>query len=65
MDVIIIVALIIISFIHEGVMFITNINKDIDCMQRYTQRGKLYNRLPLKKDSDKINVTNKLFDDKG
>jgi len=47
-------------------MFITNINKhDSLYVEVHSEGGKLYKRLPLKKDSDKINVTNKLFDDKG
>jgi len=46
-------------------MFITNINKHDSLYVEVYSEGKLYKRLPLKKDFDKINVTNKLFDDKG
>ena len=48
-DVIIIVALIIISFIPEGVMLITNINKQDDLYVEVYLQGELYKKLPLEK----------------
>jgi hypothetical protein len=48
-DVIIIIALIIISFIPEGVMFITNINKHDSLYVEVYSGGKLYKILPLNK----------------
>ena len=48
-DVIIIVALIIISFIPEGVMLITNSNKHNSLYVEVYSQGALYKKLPLKK----------------
>ena len=56
-DVIIIVALIIISFIPEGVMFITNINKHDSLYVEVYSEGKLYKKLPLSKDSVDTSIT--------
>jgi hypothetical protein len=56
-DVIIIVSLIIISFIPEGVMFITNINKHNSLYAEVYSQGKLYKKLPLKKVSGKVSFT--------
>lgn len=56
-DVIIIVALIIISFIPEGVMLITNINKHDSLYVEVYSQGKLFKKLPLKKDSEKVTFT--------
>jgi hypothetical protein len=56
-DVIIIVALIIISIIPEGIMFITNANKHNSLYVEVYSQGKLYKKLPLKKDSIKVNFT--------
>lgn len=56
-DVIIIVALIIISFIPEGVMFISNINKHNTLYVEVYSEGKLYKKLPLNKDSVDTSIT--------
>lgn len=56
-DVIIIVALIIISLIPEGVMFITNSNKHSSLYVEVYSEGKLYKKLPLNKDSGKTTFT--------
>lgn len=56
-DVIIIVALIIISFIPEGVMFITNNNKHDSLYVEVYSQGKLFKRLPLEKDSEEVTFT--------
>jgi hypothetical protein len=56
-DVIIIVALIIISFIPEGVMFINNINKHSSLYVEVYSQGELYKKLPLEKDSEKVSFT--------
>lgn len=48
-DVIIIVALIIISFIPEGMVFITNYNKQSSFYLEVYSEGKLYKKLPLEK----------------
>lgn len=56
-DVIIIVALIIISFIPEGVMFISSINKHNALYVEVYSEGKLYKKLPLDKDSGDTSIT--------
>lgn len=56
-DVIIIVTLIVISFIPEGVMFITSINKYSDSYVEIYSQGELYKKLPLKKDFKKVTFT--------
>ena len=56
-DVIIIVALIIISFIPEGVMFISNINRHNTLYVEVYSEGKLYKKLPLNKDSGDTSIT--------
>ena len=56
-DVIIIVALIIISLIPEGVMLITNSNKHNSLYVEVYSQGTLYKKLPLKKDSGKVSFT--------
>ncbi|GFZ32397.1 hypothetical protein CSC2_29230 [Clostridium zeae] len=56
-DVIIIVALIIISFIPEGVMFVKNINKHDSLYVEVYSQGKLFKKLPLEKKSEKVSFT--------
>ncbi|WP_315077473.1 NusG domain II-containing protein [uncultured Clostridium sp.] len=56
-DVIIIAALIIISLIPEGVMFITNSNKYNSSYVEVYSQGKLYKKLPLNEDSGKTSLT--------
>lgn len=56
-DVIIIIALIIISFIPETVIFITTYNKYNSFYVEVYSKGKLYKKLPLKKDAEKITFT--------
>ncbi|GLC28980.1 hypothetical protein bsdE14_03900 [Clostridium omnivorum] len=56
-DVIIIAALIIISIIPEGVMFISNINKHDSVYVEIYSQGKLFKKLPLEKDSEKATYT--------
>lgn len=54
-DVIIIITLILISFIPEGVMFITNYNKHTRIFVEVYSEGKLLKKLPLDKDLEKTN----------
>jgi len=56
-DVIIIIGLIIISFIPETVIFITTYNKYNSFYVEVYSKGKLYKKLPLKKDAEKITFT--------
>ena len=56
-DVIIIIFLIIISFIPETVIFITTYNKYNSFYVEVYSKGKLYKKLPLKKDAKKITFT--------
>lgn len=56
-DVIIIVALIIISFIPEGVMLIKNINKDNTLYVEVYSEGELYKKLPLNEDTEDVSFT--------
>lgn len=56
-DVIIIAALIIISFIPEGVMSISNINRHNTLYVEVYSEGKLYKKLPLNKDSGDTSIT--------
>jgi hypothetical protein len=56
-DVIIIIALIIISFIPQGAMFITNYNKQDSLYVEVYSQGKLFKKLPLEKDSKELTFT--------
>jgi hypothetical protein len=56
-DVVIIVALVIISFIPEGVVFITNTNKHNSLYIEIYSKGELYKRLPLEKTSENTAFT--------
>jgi len=56
-DVIIIIGLVIISFIPETVIFITTYNKYNSFYVEVYSKGKLYKKLPLKKDAEKITFT--------
>jgi len=56
-DVIIIISLIIISFIPETVVFITTYNKYNSFYVEVYSQGKLYKKLPLKKDAPTITLT--------
>jgi len=56
-DVIIIIALIIISLIPQGVMFITNSDKHGNIYVEVYSEGELYKKLPLSKDSRNISFT--------